>query len=453
MYQRIIKKALKTITDNSLINSGDKILTAFSGGADSVCLLHILCSLREKLKIEVYAAHVNHNLRGEAAKSDENFAVEACKSLGVECFVFNENIREYAKDNNISEELAGREIRYARFFELMQKKGFNNLAVGHHADDRAETVIMHMLRGSGIEGLCGIRYKRDDIIRPLLNITKKEIIDFCKEQNLKFCTDLTNFETDYTRNRVRLELMPKMSEFNTNLVHSLSNTADILADESDFLEEASQTEFFRIVKNSSVSLQDIKKCHPAVMRRVIRKMIECEKNTKKDISYDYVNRVIQLINSGKTGKSADLCDGIKAYISYGRLTISKREAVSEFICDINLGEKVICQFGGVCVVSSGNGDFDFPENACFCLRTRIPGDRIHPVGMSGSKKLKDVFIDEKIPREERAKALVLTCNSEVAAVKYMNKTLFDRRFYKKGNGSACVRFYGAVKPGSEYAED
>ncbi len=453
MYQRIIKKALKTINDNTLIDNGDRILVAFSGGADSVCLLYILCLLREKLGIQVYAAHVNHNLRGEAANNDERFAIEFSKSLGVKCFVFNENVKEYAKKHSISEELAGREIRYARFLELMHQENFNKLAIGHHADDRAETVIMNMLRGSGIEGLCGIRYKRDNIIRPLLNITKKEILDFCKINKLDFCTDLTNFETEYTRNKVRIDLIPKMTEFNENLVVSLSNTADILADESDFLQEASHSMFLKIVKNNTVSIQDIKKCHPAIIRRVIRKMIESVKDTKKDISFEYVSSVMDLLNSGKTGKSIDLCKGIKAYISYGQLTISRCEDFCEVCIDVNLGTRALCKFGGVNLENLKGGDFNFPQNACFCLRTRIPGDRIYPIGMSGSKKLKDIFIDEKVPREERAKALVLTCNSEVAAVKYMNTTLFDRRFYKKGNGSVNVIFFDEVLSGSDNAED
>lgn len=419
MNQRnnVIKAVKKVITDNLLIEQGDKVLVAFSGGADSVCLLYILNILKEEMDFKLYAAHLNHSLRGEAAKRDEEFAKHFCEERGILCISEKKDVREYAKEHGISEELAGRDLRYAFFEREMKSLGLNKLAVGHHADDQAETVIQHLMRGSGIDGLSGMRYKKDGKIRPLLDLTKKDILQFCLDEGLSYCTDATNFETEYTRNKVRLELIPKMAEFNPNIVTAIAKTSKILAEEADFLEALAEEEYKKI-NNNEIEISKLLSLHTAVLRRVVRRMIESVKNTKKDISFDYTELVISLCKKGETGKEITLCENIIAVVEYGKLKIKKRTEKKSLYKEISLEEikeKV----------------FKFPENAKLVLRSRQNGDRIYPLGMKGSKKLKDFFIDEKVLKEVRDEAEILTCNGEIAAVFYGGKTFYDRRFYIK----------------------
>lgn len=442
MKNKFIEKIEKTIIQKALIKNGENVLVAFSGGADSVCLLYCLKSLEDKIGFKTFAAHLNHGLRGKDADRDEEFSKAFCEKIGVECKTSKCDVKEYAKTHNMSEELAGREMRYSLFFNLMKEKNIEKLAVGHHLDDQAETVLMHLIRGSGIDGLSGIKYKRENIIRPLLDVTKQEILDFCKEENLDFCTDLTNFETDYNRNRIRLDLIPKMREFNPSISKTLANTSKILADEADFLEEFAE-EAKRIVNNNSCKISDLLSLHPAIRRRVVRKMIEALKNTKKDISSDYTEKVLSLAEESHTGKSVNLGGGIIARVQYDRLVIEKDEQKKSFSYNILQDKNFKIPENGVNIKieKTQNGDFIFPEKAVFLVRTRENGDRIYPLGMDGSKKLKDFFIDEKVSRPEREKAVLVLCNNEIALVFYDNKTFFDRRFYKKNNGNFNIEIF------------
>ena len=443
MRNKIIKKIEETIIEKALIQKGDRVLVAFSGGADSVCLLYCLKSLEEKLGFKTFAAHLNHGLRGNDAERDEKFSKDFCEKIGVECKTLKRDVREYAKSRNVSEELAGRELRYSFFFNLMEEKNITKLAVGHHLDDQAETVLMHLMRGSGIDGLSGMRYKRENIIRPLLDVTKQEILDFCREENLDFCTDLTNFETDYNRNRIRLDLIPKMREFNPAISKTLANTSKILADEADFLEDFAEKEAKRIVENNSCKIFDLLSVHPAIRRRVVRKMIEALKNTKKDISADYTEKILSMAEEKVTGKAINLASNITARTQYDRLIIEKNEDIKSFSYEILAGNDFKIPENGVNIKieKSRNGDFRFPEDAVFSVRTRENGDRVYPLGMDGSKKLKDFFIDEKISRPEREKAVLVLCNNEIAMVFYDKKTFFDRRFYNKNSGNFNIEIF------------
>lgn len=443
MRNKVIKKIENTIIGKALIQKGDRVLVAFSGGADSVCLLYSLKALEEKLGFKTFAAHLNHNLRGEEADYDEEFSKEFCKKIGVECVTLKSDVKEYAKKHSISEELAGRELRYSFFFDVMREKNINKLATGHHRDDQAETVLMHLIRGSGIDGLSGIRHKRENTIRPLLDVTKQEILDFCETESLEFCTDLTNFEADYNRNKIRLELLPKIREFNPSVSKTLANTSKILADEADFLEQIANDEKNRITDNNSCKISELLSVHPAIRRRVVRKMIEELKSTKKDISADYTEKILAMAESNTTGKSINLGGGIVARLQYDRLVIEKDEQNKSFSYEIlqDTAFKIPENGVNIKVAKCENGDFVFPENASFSVRTRENGDRIYPLGMDGSKKLKDFFIDGKISRPEREKAVLVLCDNEIAVIFYDNKAFYDRRFYKKNNGNFNIEIF------------
>ncbi len=207
------RKVLSYIKDNNLIKPNDKILIALSGGPDSICLLNVLFELREKLNISIAAAHLNHLLRGEDAFEDEKYVINICNHMGIECFVKRVDINAYSKESKLSSEMAGRSARYDFFDEILKKEGFNKIATAHNANDQAETVLFRLMRGTGLEGLGGIRASRDDkIIRPILCLSREEVENYVKLKNLNPRIDKTNFEKIYNRNKIRLDILPYIKE-------------------------------------------------------------------------------------------------------------------------------------------------------------------------------------------------------------------------------------------------
>ena len=212
MENNTLKKVYEYIQKNKLIKESEHIIVGLSGGADSVCLLHILHSLSNRLKIKLTAIHINHMLRGQEAKRDENFAINFCKELGIEIITKRIDVLKIAKEEKISEEEAGRNARYSTFYEYKKILGADKIATAHNKNDNAETVIMNIIRGSGLSGLKGIDAKRNDIIRPILDLERKEIVNYCNACNLGFVTDSTNRETKYTRNKIRLKLIKEIDD-------------------------------------------------------------------------------------------------------------------------------------------------------------------------------------------------------------------------------------------------
>ncbi|MDO5517977.1 MAG: tRNA lysidine(34) synthetase TilS, partial [Clostridium sp.] len=202
------KKVLSYIKDNKLINPGDKVLVALSGGPDSVCLLNILFKLKDELKIELGAAHLNHMLRGKDAFGDEQYVIDVCKQMNIECFTKQVNINEYSKKEKLSSEMAGRLVRYGFFEEIIKEHGYTKVATAHNANDQAETILFRLMRGTGLEGLGGIKVKRDNIIRPILCLSRQEVEDYIEQNQLKPRIDKTNFEKIYNRNKIRLDMLP-----------------------------------------------------------------------------------------------------------------------------------------------------------------------------------------------------------------------------------------------------
>ena len=219
----MIEKVKEFIIENSLINKDDKVLVALSGGPDSVCLLHCLYSLKEDFNIKIGAAHVNHMLRGQDSLEDKEYSRKLCESLDIDFYSKEIDINKIAKNKGISIEMAGREARYNFFEEIRKTYNYNSIAVAHNENDQAETIIMNLMRGTGIEGLCGIRPKRNgNIIRPILCLSRLEIEKYCIENNLNPRIDKTNLENIYSRNKIRLELIPYMKDnFNPNVIESI----------------------------------------------------------------------------------------------------------------------------------------------------------------------------------------------------------------------------------------
>ncbi|GAA0123892.1 MAG: tRNA lysidine(34) synthetase TilS [Clostridium argentinense] len=427
-------KVLRTIAENNMVDNGDRIIIALSGGPDSITLLHILHTLRNKLNITIYAAHVNHLLRGEDAYKDEENCKKYCEKLGIPCFIKRVDINELAKMKNVSHELAGREARYAFFQELMEKHNCNKIAIAHNLNDQAETILMRMMRGAGIEGLIGIRPVRDDIfIRPLIEITRKEIEEYCERNNLPAAIDKTNFENIYARNKIRLELIPYMeNNFNKDIIHTLNRMSNIIKEDNEYLEEVSDEIFKKYYyrKDDRVIIyKGAFKEHKAIVTRVLRKAIFQIKGDLCNIENSHIIDIIKLYNQN-TGKTIMLPDGLMVDNVYKDIHIYKetKNQNIDFYEKIPVDGDFYCEKLQVKIVTkvfSRNNDinlkssemvkyFDFDKvKDNIILRYRKDGDRFTSLGMKGSKKLKDLFIDFKIPRHERDTIPLICFGNEI----------------------------------------
>ncbi len=435
----ILDTIKKTIKEYSLISKGDRVLVGLSGGADSVCLTHALYSIKDEIGISLYTAHVNHGIRGSEAARDEEFAKAFSASLGIECFTLNTDIPSYASANKLSEELAGRQIRYEFFKKLQKEHGINKISTAHNKNDNAETLIMNFMRGSSINGLCGIPYKRDDIIRPLLDVSREDIERYCGENGLAYVTDSTNFTDGYTRNKIRHILIPLIQrEFNSNFINTVTENAVMIKEDTAYIEKYADMAYKDIVNNGSVKINELLKLDMPLQRRVIRHMLKYAYTSLNDISAGYVNDILTLIGKN-SGKSINLADNVCARIEYGKLIISKKaDDIKPFeyeFCINSTGEiheiskKVSISFtdtrkqDGAVYLSCG-------ESSRIVIRSRKSGDKFCPDGMEGSKKIKDYFINEKIPKEKRNSVPIIEINGEIAAV----GNRVDRRFLFENKG-------------------
>lgn len=234
MADGVSGKVLETVELYKMLRNGDKVIVALSGGADSVTLLHCLKALESELGIEVYACHVNHNLRGEDSDGDQAYVQSLCEKTKTPLRVFSVDVSGTVQKHQSIEERA-RELRYEAFRRLSEELGAK-VATAHNACDNTETVLMNMLRGTGLKGLCGIPPVRDYLIRPLIGCSRDEILGYCKENVLRYVTDITNFSTAYTRNKIRIEFIPKLLEINPSLFEAVRRMTQNLASDSEFLE-------------------------------------------------------------------------------------------------------------------------------------------------------------------------------------------------------------------------
>lgn len=434
----MLREVLKYIKINNMFEKNDNVLVALSGGPDSLCLLHVLNSLKSKLNIHIAAAHVNHCLRGSEADSDEKFCRDFCAHLGIKIYVKKAKVYDIANDKNISVEQAGRIVRYNFFEEIMQKENFNKIAVAHNANDQAETVLMRIMRGTGLDGLCGIKPVRDNIyVRPLLNTRREEIEEYCRQNNLKPRIDKTNFEKIYTRNKIRLELIPYIKKnFNEDIVGALGRLANLAQKDTKYLEYEANKKYniyYHKKCNKVIISKEAFDENLSIIERIIRKAIEELKGSKCNIENKHVYDILEL-QSNATGKMISLPDNIKVYNNYGDIEITYEDSEAKDLPDlryqlklnsenyikdlkINIVTKVMPFSKSIDIKDKRYTkyfDYDNIQGKDIILRFRKNGDRLRPLGMEGTKKLKDIFIDLKIPKEERSRIPLICFNDYIA---------------------------------------
>ena len=323
MINKFEKKVLDTIRKFNMISPGDNIIACVSGGADSMAMLNALINLKKLTKYnELIVCHVNHMLRKEAEEETE-FVKDFCEKQDIRCLVKYVDINAIAKENKIGLEEAGRKERYKFFNEIKEKENINKIAVAHNKKDNSETVLMHLLRGSGLNGLTGIHPVRDYYIRPIIKCTREEIEDYLKDNNIEFKIDKSNEELDYTRNKIRNELIPYIEkEYNKSIIDSLDRLSEIISEEQDYLKEEIKKEYTKcLLKDSEEVVElDLKKFnlnHKFIKEQIIIFIISKLLGNNNNIEKVNIDDVIELAEKNIGNKYLHPNKNIKVFVKGG----------------------------------------------------------------------------------------------------------------------------------------
>lgn len=324
-----MENVIKTIEKYNLIQDGDKIVIGVSGGPDSICLLHILNSLKEKYNLQLFVAHINHLIR-ENAKIDEEYVINFCKKIDVPVFVLHTDVLNIAKQQKMGTEEAGRNERYKFFDEVLKKTNSNKIAIAHNMNDKVETIIMNVLRGSGISGLKGIEPKRDNkYIRPLIETTREEIENYCKVNNLETRHDESNDENLYNRNKIRNIVIPYIkNEFNNNIINTINRLSVVATEESEYINKIVEKEYNNIcIKEEADTIElDLKKFNildVVIKRRLILYTTYKLNHHTKGMEKVNIEDIIKLCNNNIGNKFLIPTKGLKVLLKHKNILFIK----------------------------------------------------------------------------------------------------------------------------------
>ncbi len=423
----LAKRVAKQIKRYAMVTDGETVVVGVSGGPDSVALLHVLSRLREQFFFQLVVAHLNHGFRGAEAESDAKFVEELASRLNLESYIETKNVPEYSARMGLSAQAAAREIRYNFLSEVALKTGAARVALGHHADDQAETILLHLLRGAGPGGLAGMQPVRDRFyIRPLLNIRRWEIEAYCRLHNLSTRQDSSNLKAKYLRNRIRLELIPMLEKkYNPNLTDALNKLGVICREEDEYLQKQSDAVFDQVrtgTTGSRVALdRDKLMVQPgALLRRVLRRAWLEICGSNDDLEFGHIEQIMEIIKGGGGYQQIDLPRGVICKKNYDLLefTLSGQEKEVPFYqhclkvpgittvqeVGLSIGTRILpaAQAGDPAAIGPDEALLDYDCLAMpLLVRSRMQGDRFAPLGLEGSMKLKKFFIDHKVPRRLR----------------------------------------------------
>lgn len=419
-----LEKFKNFIEENNLIEKGDSIVSAVSGGSDSVFMLEMLLAIKDDYDLKIIVSHVNHGLRGAEAQRDEDFVKKLAEKNGLIYEVEHIDMAGYAKEHSLTCEEAGRKLRYLFFEEIKEKYKADKVAIAHNENDVAETIFLNIFRGTGLDGLESIPLRRDFYIRPILCFEKSEILDFLKENNIHYVDDSTNFTNDYKRNMIRNEIISFIKKnFNENIVSSMSRLASIAKENNLYLENIINDKYIDIVKDNTIDRDGFNNLNHYEKTLVLRKFLRENLNYLNNISKDNIEDMINLI-SLDSGKKYDI-DGKHYLVNDFDKTIFKKLDINELSEEISLDfklDKVYNIYGSKFkfvlsdkILSKKYLDYDLLTGK-LSLRNRRSGDRFNPFGMKGSKKIKDYFVDKKVSSDDRSKVLFLMNGDEIAYV-------------------------------------
>ncbi len=428
-----LKKVKSAIVE--LIARDDKVLVAVSGGADSLALLYLLHQFSKELGYDLFVAHLNHLTRGEESDEDARFVEKEAGKISLPVFVGKIDVVVEKSILKSSFQESARILRY-RFLEktLMSIKG-NKIALGHTADDCVETVLMNLLRGTGLRGLAGIPETRGHVIRPLLHCTRSELEQFLNDRNMAYRTDSSNNEKKYLRNKIRHEVIPFLRTFNKNISGNLLSLAEIARGEEQWMSEKTRELYSQLVKTENGGLcfevTEFEKQPQAMKRRLIRETFYRLTGSLREITALHVWQVLELFARARVGSGLRLPGNVRVVCGYGTVSFSlSKDSKDDGLPEIDRktirlevpGVTSLAQLGIQLNVRLVEPSADLPQpvdkkQAYFDfdktgedIRVRFfqPGDRFMPLGMRGHKKVKSYFIDQKIPREKRLSIPILT---------------------------------------------
>ena len=432
LERRLLSGVERTLTGLLPGLATRRIVAAVSGGPDSMALMLLLDRLREPMDFELHVAHGDHGLRGEEAREDARFVEDAARDMGLPVTLGRVDVNALRADRRMSLEEAAREARYAFLVETASTIGASAIAVGHTADDQAETVLMHLIRGSGASGLAGMPAishlqaacggERVALARPLLDFTKVETRAYCALRGVTPREDSSNSSLEITRNRVRLELVPALEQYNPRIREALLRMSASAAHDLDFLEQAAGDALRRLEVAAehgiAVSRAGFGALHPAVQRHLLRLAYRELAGAVKELTHRHVEDMVRL-SSGRTGAGLELPGGIRFGVGYDTLRLTSAGAALPAAPTIEgqhelsipgetrVGEwcvraELLPPVRDLTAVGSHQAVLDADHaGRRLCVRSRRPGDRIAPLGMTGSRKVQDVMVDEKIPAANR----------------------------------------------------
>ncbi len=425
-----IDRVRATIDEFDLLSPGERVLVALSGGADSMALLHAL----RALGYSVEAAHLNHQLRGDDSDADQCFVVEHCAKLGVACHCAADDVAAHAAATGVSLEAAARERRYEFLSHVAAMNGIEIVATAHHADDQAETVLMRVLRGASTSGLGGIPpFRQEDdvcIVRPLLRCTRSEIMAWLEAQDLPWCEDASNADTDFLRNRVRHELLPQLQrDYNPQLAAALCRMADNLREDAALLDAISDDAAENVIDEKGRINPTILADYPEVIqRRVIQQWLWY---VGVDLDSDRLRAAAAFATHSETGKYFDAGGAVQLYRGKELVEIVDQDASIVAPRPLTLSGETEALGYRFTVTRRPRGNH---ENAAFLrtyctparqlcdadvvgtsvfVRTRRDGDRITPLGMEGSRKLQDYFVDKGVPAPQRDRIPLIATETDI----------------------------------------
>ena len=433
MIKTTEQKALNFIVENNLIEHGDKILVSLSGGPDSVFLLLFLIKYKRRFKIEIGIFHLNHKLRGKESDEDQKFCSDLANELGIEFFTISKNVKLFAKRNKLSIEQAGREIRYAELKKVARKYNYTKIATAHNSDDNAETILLNLFKGAGLKGFAGIPVKRENIIRPVLILSKSEIVNYLMKKKVEFRIDSSNIESDFQRNYLRNNIIPEIrGKINPDLGSALLRSSNIVNKLISYIDDLINYQIHSIVrqKKNQIEIDILKleqvdnRLHGYFFIEVLKKYFDIDPESKNILDIE------KLLNK-QVGKTVRLSDNLIVTKERNKLVFvykDELDSCKNVLITMNTGETK--QLGESVIsiksvplqeyrkrIKTGT-EFISADNikTPFILRRWTNGDRFYPLGMKGSKKISDFLTEQKVDSHKKREQLVLTNNSKIVWV-------------------------------------
>lgn len=438
----MLRTVQHTIQKHALLRPGDRVLIAVSGGADSVALAYALHFLKKQYRISITLAHLNHRIRGRAADQDAQFVKELAWRLGLHCVQGKTDVPRMACEQGVSLEMAARESRYEFLERTAREVGANCIATAHTSDDQVETVLLKLTRGAGPQGVSGIPYCAERrglrILRPCRDVTHAEAVRFLRRYGLTWREDKSNLDMTFLRNRVRHQILPLLeSKLNPQVRRAILRTAELLREENEWLDSIARglwSECVESAKRNELSVEKLNSLPRAARRRILRLWLVAGGVDADQLGFETIENIERLLVAPRGTRAVPISGALRVVRRYKKLTLEKhsisaggafheRIAVPGETVLPDHGLRIVTKWAIGVIQQRGAHVGDLPAAASLGaevlrrsslhVRSWKAGDRIHPLGMSGSCKLQDLFVDQKVPRDRRDRIPVFECRGDI----------------------------------------